>query len=94
LISFVRSKSLVWPNQPSLARQVIVMPKWTLQCPKCDTDFEHSQIDNVGMASFYLPLKPDLPPSGVRCTYPDCGSQATYQKKDLRYRADSVVSRG
>jgi hypothetical protein len=63
------------------------MATWILQCPNWKTDFEHSQINDVGMASYYLPLKPDLPPKGVECTCPRCGSKATYQRKNLCYRA-------
>jgi hypothetical protein len=74
-------------TSPSPATRVIVMPKWILQCPNCKTDFGYSQINDVGMASYYLPLKPDLPPKGVKCTCPNCGSKATYQRKDLCYQA-------
>jgi hypothetical protein len=62
------------------------MPKWIVICKKCHNEFEHSQINGVGMASFYLPI-PDIPPAGSKCVCPNCGHSALYQRTDLRYRA-------
>ncbi len=62
------------------------MPEWVLECPNCKFRFEHSQINDVGMSSFYLPLKPELP-AGTACACPNCGHSAIYQRTDLLYRA-------
>ena len=45
------------------------MPKWVLQCPNCKTEFEHSQISDVWMASCFDPPKPKVPPAGVERDY-------------------------
>jgi hypothetical protein len=63
------------------------MPKWVLICKKCQVEFQHSQISDVGMASFYLPLKPELPPKGTMCVCPNCGHECIYLRTDLLYRA-------
>ena len=63
------------------------MPKWILKCKKCGSDFEHSQIDDTGMAFFDLPPKPDIPTTGNQCVCPQCGQSAIYQRMDLLYRA-------
>jgi uncharacterized protein (DUF983 family) len=63
------------------------MPKWVLECPNCKFRFEHSQINDVGMALLELPFKPDLPPNGVACACPNCGHGAVYRRTDLLYRA-------
>ena len=63
------------------------MSKWILICPKCKTEFEHSQISDVGMARLSLPEKPSLAPTGNKCVCPGGGHSATYQRTDLLYRA-------
>jgi len=63
------------------------MPKWVLICKKCQVEFQHSQISDVGMASFYLPLKPELSPEGQKCVCPNCGHECVYHRTDLLYRA-------
>jgi hypothetical protein len=40
------------------------MPKWILRCVKCKTEFEYSQINDVGFASLFLQPKPDFSPAG------------------------------
>ena len=62
-------------------------PKWVLICKNCQTEFQHSQVSDVGMASFYLPLKPDVSPEGRKCVCPKCGYEGLYQRTDLLYRA-------
>jgi phage-related protein len=53
----------------------VVMPKWILICKSCKFDFQHSQVSYTGMASFYTPLKPELPP-GNTCVCPNCGASS------------------
>jgi len=53
----------------------------------CQVEFQHFQISDVGMASFYLPLKPELPPTGNKCVCPNCGHESIYLRNDLLYRA-------
>lgn len=60
------------------------MPLWVLRCVKCNQDFEYSQIDDVGYASLYLPLKPEV---GSASVCPNCGHKAAYKRTDLRYSA-------
>jgi hypothetical protein len=55
------------------------MAKWILICVKCKTEFQHSQVSDVGMASLFLPGKTeDLPSS--KSTYPSCGYTGTYRR--------------
>ena len=63
------------------------MAKWVLICKNCQAEFQHSQVNDVGMASFYLPLKPEIPPKGNKCVCPKCGHEYRYRRTDLRYRA-------
>jgi hypothetical protein len=63
------------------------MPKWVLTCPECKTQFEHSQISDIGMAFMDLPLKPEFPPSGNECACPNCGKSSLFVRTDLCYRA-------
>ena len=63
------------------------MAKWILICANCQAEFKCSEINDVGMASFYLPLKPVLSPEGQKCVCPQCGYEGVYQRTDLLYRA-------
>jgi hypothetical protein len=63
------------------------MAKWIVICANCQVEFQHFQISDVGMASFYLPLKPELPPTGNKCVCPNCGHESIYLRNDLLYRA-------
>jgi DNA-directed RNA polymerase subunit RPC12/RpoP len=60
------------------------MAKWFLKCVKCGQEFQYSQIDDVGMADFYLPSKPNIPENA--CVCPNCGHSALYKRTDLFYR--------
>ena len=63
------------------------MSKWILICPKCKTEFEHSEISDVGMSFLMIPLKPEFAPTGDECVCPNCGYGATYFRTELLYRA-------
>jgi hypothetical protein len=62
------------------------MPKWILICKKCEFEFEHSQVDDMGMSSLYLLARPEVPPAGNKCVCPNCGFSGTYRRTDLLYR--------
>jgi|HubBroStandDraft_6_1064221.scaffolds.fasta_scaffold15948_4 hypothetical protein len=62
------------------------MSRWILICPKCKTEFEHSQISDVGMSFLMIPLKPEFPPTGNKCVCPNCGYGSTYLRTELLYR--------
>jgi predicted nucleic-acid-binding Zn-ribbon protein len=62
------------------------MSKWILICPKCKTEFEHSQISDVGMSFLMIPTKPEFAPNGNDCVCPNCGYSATYLRTELLYR--------
>jgi hypothetical protein len=62
------------------------MPKWILICKNCKLEFEHSRISDVGIASFYLPLKREIQPGNVSvCS--NCGHGAVYERRELIYQA-------
>jgi hypothetical protein len=61
------------------------MPNWILICVNCKAEFQHTRINDVGIANFYLPLKPELPQN--TCTCPSCGYTAVYERTDLIYQA-------
>ena len=62
------------------------MPKWVLICPKCKTEFEHSQINDVGMFCLMIQEKPEFANTGNECVCPSCGYVALYFRTDLLYR--------
>jgi hypothetical protein len=57
---------------------------WVLQCPKCKSEFEYSQISEIGMSLLLLPDKPALTKNSAIC--PCCGHSAVYRRTDLMYR--------
>jgi DNA-directed RNA polymerase subunit RPC12/RpoP len=67
------------------------MAKWILICAKCKSEFEHSQVGDIGMSQLELPVKPDVP-TGATCVCPNCGHSATYLRTDLLYRSKASSS--
>jgi hypothetical protein len=63
------------------------MAKWILICTKCNTEFEYSQISDVGMARLILAEKPPIQ-TGQKCICQNCGFGGHYQRTDLLYRRD------
>ena len=60
------------------------MAKWVLQCPKCKSEFEYSQISDVGISLLLLPDRPAFTKNSSVC--PGCGQGAVYRRTDLLYR--------
>jgi hypothetical protein len=89
LAPLVRYRSVVRMLSSVLAatRPRWQMAKWILICAKCKTEFEHSQISDVGMASLIWLAKPEFAPTGNECVCPQCGYSATYLRTDLLYKA-------
>jgi len=83
LTNIISSKDLGFAYQRLAG---VVMPKWILICKSCKFDFQHSQVSYTGMASFYAPLKPELPP-GNTCVCPNCGYSGIYDRADLICKA-------
>jgi hypothetical protein len=63
------------------------MSKWILICPKCRTEFEHSQISDAGMSFLMIPAKPEFATARNKCVCPNCAYGATYFRTELLYRA-------
>ena len=61
------------------------MARWILICSNCKSEFQHSQISDVGMARLVLAEKPIIP-IGHKCVCPTCGFGGMYQRTDLLYR--------
>jgi hypothetical protein len=58
---------------------------WILICSNCKSEFQQSQISDVGMSSLLLVEKPIIP-EGHKCVCPNCGTEGLYQRTDLLYR--------
>ena len=63
----------------------VEMPNWFLECSNCSSKFTHSIIDDVGILSLYMPLKPEFSAGGNEFECPDCGHKTLYQRTDLKY---------
>ena len=61
------------------------MPNWVLRCRDCNSIFTHSKIDDVSLADYYVPVKPEFPPAGTELQCPKCGCKAIYQGFALSY---------
>jgi endogenous inhibitor of DNA gyrase (YacG/DUF329 family) len=64
------------------------MPRWVLNCPKCQKEFTHTQIERRNLQDYYLEPKPDFPEEGLSVQCPNCKVSAVYQRRHLIYRAD------
>jgi DNA-directed RNA polymerase subunit RPC12/RpoP len=61
------------------------MPNWVLHCVNCQKETVHSKIEDDGLLSLYLELKPEFPPDGDESECPHCGHKAFYQRYQLTY---------
>jgi hypothetical protein len=62
------------------------VPHWVLSCESCQFELEHSEISNLEVESYFLPIKPEISPNSS-WTCPRCGNKSIYQRTDLLYRA-------
>jgi len=62
------------------------MPNWILICANCKAEFQHSQIEDVGMPRLLIIEKPIIP-TGERCICPKCEFAGLYRRTDLLYRS-------
>jgi hypothetical protein len=67
------------------------MAKWILICPKCKTEFAHSQISDVGMARLLLPQKPLFEPTGNKMRAPQLWPQRNLPSHRLAIQGLSGV---
>jgi hypothetical protein len=65
----------------------VEMASWVLSCRNCKSKLEYSKIADVGLANYFMPLKPEFPPHGIECECPNCGYKAFYQETDIKYQA-------
>jgi hypothetical protein len=60
------------------------MASWTLACKNCHAVFTHSRIPDT-LADYYIPTRPEFPPSGLECECPNCKVKSTYQARELTF---------
>jgi DNA-directed RNA polymerase subunit RPC12/RpoP len=70
---------------PLHSRWCTPLASWALYCANCGKNFELSKIKDT-LANFFLPEKPEFPPSGMAFECPNCKNKATYRSVDLVYR--------
>jgi hypothetical protein len=64
------------------------MAHWVLNCPHCNSEFEHSEITPVLTVSEYcFPRKPDFSMEGLRLECPYCNKPSIFHREQLTYRA-------
>jgi hypothetical protein len=63
------------------------MASWALACKNCRAVFTHSEIPNT-LVDFYLPMKPEFPPEGLRCECPNCKAESVYRASELTFQHD------
>ena len=61
------------------------MPSWNLACANCHRMFQHSEIEDT-LINSYWPKKPDFPTDGSEIQCPHCGRQELYQQHQLFYQ--------
>jgi hypothetical protein len=62
------------------------MPSWVLTCKSCGERFSHSKIEET-LADYFLPKKPEFPAEGQKLECPNCKTEGTYQRSELRYKS-------
>jgi endogenous inhibitor of DNA gyrase (YacG/DUF329 family) len=70
------------------------MPRWIIECPKCQKQFTHSEISKtIGGAihdPFAFPSRP-ITPEDAELKCPHCNESSRYKFFDLRYQRDLTV---
>ena len=69
------------------------MPRWVLDCPECNQEFPHSEIDTKRTPSSLDPFswiadKPDFPDEGIQLRCPHCKKLSVYKRYQLVYRVE------
>ena len=64
------------------------MPRWVLNCPSCQKEFTHTEIERRSFQDYYLEPKPDFPEEGLSVQCPNCKTSSVYHRRHLTYRAD------
>jgi hypothetical protein len=66
------------------------MAYWTLLCPRCKTDFKHSEVKTISPRKdpfAWLELKPKFPEVGLLIECPNCRESSVFQQYELRYES-------
>jgi hypothetical protein len=61
------------------------MANWVLRCRNCDSTFMYSKVDDIDLAAYFLPVKPEFPLGGAEFQCPECDFKAIYQPVALSY---------
>jgi hypothetical protein len=73
------------------ARRILALmsrKRWVLKCNECRAECSYAEIESEGVANYFFPKKPDLPPNFTyKC--PNCGHEDTYDRSDLIYQDDA-----
>jgi hypothetical protein len=69
------------------------VPRWVLECPECNQEFSHSEIDTSRKPFSLDPFawigdKPDFPGDGIRLRCPNCDKISVFKRYQLVYRVD------
>jgi hypothetical protein len=62
--------------------------RWVLKCKECRAECSYAEIANEGVANYFFPKKPEVPPN-FTYTCPTCGHQDMYDRSDLIYEDDA-----
>ncbi len=64
------------------------MARWALTCKNCRAVFGYSRIPTPDtLAEYFIPSRPEFPPSGVELECPGCKTKSTYQRFELIYKS-------
>jgi hypothetical protein len=66
------------------------MAYWALLCPRCKTDFKHTEVKEVNPRTdpfAWLGLKPKFPEVGLLLECPNCQESSIFQQRELRYES-------
>jgi hypothetical protein len=63
------------------------MARWTLACKNCRAVFTYSRISDT-LADYYIPTRPEFPPSGLERECPNCKTKSTYQRSELTFQSE------
>jgi rRNA maturation endonuclease Nob1 len=64
--------------------------RWVLRCKECRAEYIYAEIATEGIASYFMPKKPEVPPNFTH-TCPICGHQDSYRRSDLVYEDDETA---